>query len=190
MKRRFPMEPNRAFKIAVLGSASVDEDSEAGQKAFRIGRAVGLARDILLTGGCTGLPHAAVRGATSAGGLTVAISPAMNRESHIAVHGYPIDSGVILFTGMGTKGRNVILVRSADACVCIGGGMGTLNEFTIAFDELGPAYALGVLSQTGGLSDELERLVWVVGKKPQAALIIEPEPERLIERIYGHVRKQ
>lgn len=184
------MESNRGCKIAVSGSASVDEDSEAGQKAFRIGRAVALAQGILLTGGCSGLPHAAVRGASSAGGMTIAISPAMNRESHRALHGYPVDSSVILFTGMGAKGRNVILVRSADACVCIGGGMGTLNEFTIAFDELGPACAIGVLSHTGGLSDELERLVCVVGKTPQAALMIEPEPEPLIERIFRHVRKQ
>ena len=145
------------------------------------------AQAVLLTGGCPGLPHAAVQGASSAGVTTVAISPAMNRERHTVEYCYPADSEIILFTGMGTKGRNVVLVRSADACVFVGGGIGTLNEFTIAFDELGPPCAIGILSHTGGLSDELERLVSIVGRMPQAALIVESEPERLIERICRHI---
>ncbi len=184
------MDPNRAFKIAVLGSASVEEESEPVRKAFRIGQAVARAKGILLTGGCTGLPHAAVKGASSAQGLTVAISPAMNRESHAALYCYPLDSRINLFTGMGTKGRNVILVRSADACVFIGGGIGTLNEFTIAFDELGSSCAIGILSHTGGLSEELERVVSIVGRLPQAALIVESDPESLIERILRHLGEE
>ncbi|MEM6338303.1 MAG: hypothetical protein AAF673_00045 [Pseudomonadota bacterium] len=41
----------------------------------------------------------------------------------------------IVCTGLGFKGRNVVLIRSAEAVVSIGGNMGTLNELTIAYDE-------------------------------------------------------
>jgi len=96
----------------------------------------------------------------------------------------------MLYTGMGPKGRNVILVRSADACVFVGGGMGTLNEFTIAFDELSPQCAIGILTNTGGLSDEFSRLVSLTGRSPRAHLVAEPDPDRLMETLFRHVRPQ
>jgi uncharacterized protein (TIGR00725 family) len=88
---------------------------------------------------------------------------------------------------MGRKGRNVILIRSADACVFVGGGMGTLNEFTIAFDELGPKCAIGILRGTGGLSDELPRLVSSVKRVPEARLFEAYDPDVLVKSIFDHV---
>lgn len=175
------------IKVAVLGSASASETSPEGREAYRIGERVASKGGVLLTGGCPGLPHAAVLGATSAGGLTVAVSPAMNREDHVSGFGYPHDSRVIVFTGAGRKGRNVILVRSSDACVFLGGGMGTLNEFTIAFDELGPSCAIGILTGTGGLSGELTRLVSLLEKSPDALLLEDSDPEHLVDLLFSHV---
>lgn len=175
------------FKVAVLGSADVPEDSAQGKKAFIIGRAVASRKGILLTGGCGGLPHAAALGTKAAAGLSVAVSPAMNRKEHQAVYCYPTDSDIILFTGMGPKGRNVILVRSADAAIFVGGGMGTLNEFTIAFDELGPGCSIGILAHSEGLSDELARLANLVGRSPAARLIVESDPEKLVGIVFSHL---
>lgn len=171
----------------MLGSAREHEDSDAGRQALQIGEAVAARGSVVLTGGCPGLPHAASLGASSSGGLTVAVSPAMNAQEHIEKYGYPLDSEITLFTGMGTKGRNVILIRSADACVFIGGGIGTLNEFTIAFDELNSRCALGILKGTGGLSEELSRLCGLVGRKPEATLFLESDPDLLVGRLIDHV---
>ena len=118
------------------------------------------------------------------------ISPAASHEEHNMLYSYPPDSRVMLYTGMGPKGRNVILVRSADACVFVGGGMGTLNEFTIAFDELSPRCAIGILTSTGGLSDELSRLVSLTGRSPRAPLVAEPDPDKLMEALFRHLRSQ
>ncbi len=177
----------RIFKVAVLGSAVIDRNSPERPKAYRIGELVAHRGDVLLTGGCTGLPHEAVYGARSAGGLTVAISPARGELEHHKIYNYPLDSEVVLFTGMGTKGRNVILVRSADACVFLGGSMGTLNEFTIAFDDLTEGCAIGILSQSGGLSDEFSRIVALAGKSPRARLVVESNPGALLSEIYAHL---
>lgn len=178
------MESHRRYKVAVLGSSRVTQDSPEAVKAFRIGQAVAGMGGILLTGGCDGLPYAADRGARVEGGFTVAISPAMNREEHASRYGYPLDSALTLYTGMGTKGRNVVLVRSSDACIFIGGGMGTLNEFTIAFDELTSACAIGILSNSGGFSEEFPRLVAALGRRPQAELIVESDPETLVREVF------
>lgn len=185
-----PLESDRHFKIAVLGTASIPKESIQGLRASEIGRAVASRGGTLLTGGCPGLPHAAVIGALGSGGLTVGISPARSREEHVSVYSYPLDCRIILYTGMGTKGRNVILVRSSDACIFIGGGMGTLNEFTIAFDELGPACAIGILSDSGGFSREFSRLITLSDKRPAALLVSESEPERLVETVFNHICKE
>jgi uncharacterized protein (TIGR00725 family) len=174
-------------KFAALGSASVPEDSPEGKKAYAVGIQVASGNGVLLTGACPGLPHAAALGARSVGGLTIGISPAMRREDHRGIFSYPLDSDVILYTGMGTKGRNVILVRSADACVFIGGGMGTLNEFTIAFDDLDSDCAIGVLLDSGGFSDEFVSLARRLDKAPRAALIAESDPEKLVDALFRHL---
>ena len=177
------------FKFAVLGSSSVAEDSTAGRKAYSVGMHIASRKGVLLSGGCLGLPHAAVQGARSVGGLTIAISPAMSREDHSLVYSYPTDSEIILYTGMERKGRNVILVRSADACVFMGVGMGTLNEFTIAFDDLDSSCAIGVLLDSGGYSGEFLRLAEMAGRAPRAALIAESDPEKLVEALFDHLGK-
>jgi uncharacterized protein (TIGR00725 family) len=179
---------DRAFKVAVLGSASIPGDSFEGRQAHRVGQLIATEGCILLTGGCTGLPHAAVSGAASAGGLTVAISPAKNRKEHEVVYRYPLDSLVILFTGMGRKGRNVVLIRSADACIFLRGGMGTLNEFTIAFTDLGSTSAIGVLAGAGGLTDEIPTLVSLEPRTPRSRLIVDSDPESLLSKILLHLR--
>jgi uncharacterized protein (TIGR00725 family) len=177
----------RPLKIAVLGSAITSEDSAPGRKAYEIGAGIAAREGVVFTGGCPGLPHAAVLGARDSGGLTVGVSPAMNIKEHETLYGYPGDSAVLVFTGMGTKGRNVILIRSADACVFIGGGMGTLNEFTIAFDELGPECAIGVLRGTDGLSGEFGRIAKLTEKAPAAQLHEDTDPQSLVDKIFTHI---
>ncbi len=181
------MKIRRKWKCAVLGSASVQEDSPEIAKAYAVGQTIAELGAVLLTGACPGLPQAAIRGAKSAGGITMGISPAQSRHEHRTVYSYPEESDVTLFTGMGKKGRNVILVRSADACIFIGGGIGTLNEFTIAFDDLDAHCAIGILLQTGGYSDEFGRLVEIAARKPRAALFELTDPVTLVQSISRHV---
>lgn len=177
------MQVNPRLKLAVLGSATVPEDSPVGRIAFEVGREAAAQGLLLLTGGCPGLPHAAALGARQGGGFTIAVSPAIDIQEHTTRYGYPADSDAIIHTGMGTKGRNVILVRSADACVFVGGGMGTLNEFTIAFDEMGADRAIGVLAETGGISGELPGLSAKVGKEARAGFVVDSDPRELVRAL-------
>ncbi len=101
-----------------------------------LGAAIARADCILITGATTGLPDLVAQAFRNHGGFALGVSPAENRSEHVGRYGLPDDGAdVIIYTGFGYKGRNVINVRSADIVLIIGGATGTLNEFTIAYDE-------------------------------------------------------
>ena len=119
------------------------------------------------------------RAARRHGGLTVGISPALSQTEHVEKYNYPTDAvDVMIYTGFALKGRNVINVRSADIVIIISGGMGTLNELTIAYDE---GKVIGVLEDTGGIADHLREIVAFANKPSAARLIFAPEPEQLVD---------
>jgi uncharacterized protein (TIGR00725 family) len=169
-------------KVGVMGSAGGEPGGgELGALAKALGRAVAARGCVLLTGGTTGLPHAAGRAAHEAGGVHVGISPASDAREHVGRYGLPLEgTDVLVYTGFGLKGRNVVLVRSCDVVVVFRGGMGTLNELTIAHDE---GRVVGCLTGTGGVADEAERLLQVLPKKSGGAVVIfDADPERLLDR--------
>jgi uncharacterized protein (TIGR00725 family) len=144
------------MKIGVYGSAAGVDESVVS-KARDIGRQIALKGHVLVTGACTGLPYEAVKGAREKKGKSIGYSPAKDMGGHVNEHNFPQDSAdEIVFTGLGKKGRNVVSVESCDACIFISGRMGTLNEFTIAYDN---GKIMGVLTGTGGACDMVQDMV-------------------------------
>jgi len=181
------MKPGRKWNIAVLGSATEPVGETQRSQAYVIGKAIALAGGIVLTGGCPGVPYAAVQGAADSHGMAIGISPACDIREHEDLYRYPVRSQILIFTGMGRKGRNVILVRSADACIFVGGGMGTLNEFTIAVDELGTDKVIGMLEGSGGFTDEFPRLLSVHRRVVLSRIVDDTSPENLVARIFSYL---
>ncbi len=127
-------------KIGVMGSsAKAPNEAEARRLVSlseRLGQAIAERSCVLVTGATTGFPDLVSRAAHRHGGWTIGISPAFSREEHVARYALPEDGvDIIVYTGFGLKGRNVINVRTSDVVIIFGGGIGTLNEFTIAYDE-------------------------------------------------------
>src|SRR3712207_1714035 len=113
----------RAPWIAVVGPG--DATPEELELAEAVGAAVAEAGAVLVTGGLGGVMEAACRGARSKLGTTVGLLPGDDRDdaNGWVLHAIP--------TGLG-EGRNVLVVRSADALVAVGGGWGTLSEIALA----------------------------------------------------------
>lgn len=72
-----------------------------------------------------------------------------------------------------------MLVRSCDVVLVFRGGMGTLNELTIAHDE---GRVVGCLTGTGGIADEAGRLLQVLPKRSSAVVLFDADPARLLDR--------
>ncbi len=172
------------YQIGVIGSS--EKKAEGRKKAEQIGMEVANRGHHLLTGGCTGLPYAAVRGAKKRDGATTGISPASSRKAHVEKYGYPTEGhDFLIFTGFGYKGRNVILVRSCDAVIAASGRMGTLNELTIAY---GKEIPIGLLKGVSGASDEFERLSESIGR-PGRELVSSEDPKCLVEDLVEKIEK-
>ena len=170
--------------IGVMGASETDALTEAEkarlkQLAEKLGGAIAKHDCILISGATTGLPDLISRSVREHGGFAIGISPAENRREHIERYKMPPDAAdVIIYTGFGLKGRNVVNVRSADIVIIFGGATGTLNEFTIAYDE---GKIVGVLEGSGGCADHIKEIIDFCKKPSQATVLFDTDPEKLIE---------
>jgi uncharacterized protein (TIGR00725 family) len=169
--------------IGVMGASSADalttsEEQRVKQVAEELGRVLARHDCILVTGATTGLPALVANAFRASGGFGVGISPAENRAEHLTRYGLPEDGAdLIIFTGFGYKGRNVINVRSAEIVIVVGGATGTLNEFTIAYDE---GKIIGILEGTGGVADHLREIMAFCMKPTSGVVIFERDAEKLV----------
>jgi uncharacterized protein (TIGR00725 family) len=170
------------IKVGIMGSAGgrLAATDFLYLRAEALGRAVAKQRLTLLTGATTGVIYVVGKVARENGALHIGISPASNAREHLEHYQLPIDAcDVLIYTGFGLKGRNVVLVRSCDIVLFIAGAMGSLNEFTIAHDE---AKIIGCLTNTGGVADEVDYLLEKFAKNTGAQVFRHEDPEQLIER--------
>jgi len=170
-------------KVGVMGSANdvltPEERLRLAESAERLGAAIAQRGCILVTGATTGLPDLVSRAARKRGGLTVGISPAFSKEDHRSLYNLPLDGAdVIIYTGFGLKGRNVINIRSSDIVIIFGGGMGALNEFTIAYDE---GKVIGALEGSGGIADHVREIIEFAKKTTESKMIFNSNPEALLD---------
>jgi uncharacterized protein (TIGR00725 family) len=170
------------IKIGVMGSAG---EVEPARRSALEGKLEGLATAfakqdaILFTGATTGLIYEVGIAARAAGVFHVGISPASSLEEHANRYQMPTDAcDVLVYTGFGLKGRNVVLVRSCEVVIFVAGAMGSLNEFTIAHDE---GKVIGCLRGTGGVADQVDYLLEKFSKDTGAKVFQHEDPEALID---------
>lgn len=120
--------------IAVIGGRRADKVLLAA--AEEAGRLIAKKGAILVCGGLGGVMEAASRGVKSGGGLTIGILPQDHKRD---VNEY-IDVPIV--TGLGI-GRNVIIARTADALIAVGGEYGTLSEIAFALQMEKPVVGIG-----------------------------------------------
>lgn len=128
--------------VAVIGASRCS--SEETLWAEEVGRELAKNQAAVVCGGLTGVMEAVCRGASKAGGLTIGILPGDNPEAANRYVGIPI------MTGLGYA-RNVIVVKSAQAAIAIGGSYGTLSEIAFARQRNIPVIGLNTweLSRNG-----------------------------------------
>ncbi len=112
-----------SLRIGVVGERDAPDDLLAA--AEEIGREVARRGGTVICGGMGGVMEAAARGSRAKVGTVVGILPGPTAEGGNAYVTIPI------VTGMG-EGRNIIVARTAEAIIAVGGAYGTLSEIAYA----------------------------------------------------------
>ena len=168
----------RPYLLAVIGKSEKDPSDPPSPEALRAAEMVGAniagAGAILITGGLSGVMEAASRGAKRANGLVIGMLPGFRKDD---ANRY-VD--VAITTGMGWM-RNTLVVRAADAVIMISGGIGTLNELTVAYQDKPTV----ILEGTGGWSDRIREIAYAgkhLDESGSATLHFASSPEDAVDQ--------
>lgn len=131
--------------VAVIGGRKTEKSLL--REAEEAGRLIAQKGAILVCGGLGGVMEAASKGAKSGGGITVGILPQNDSKDANPYIDIPVS------TGLGI-GRNVIIARTADALIAIGGEYGTLSEIAFALQMGKPVMGIKTWDIKGIVSAE------------------------------------
>jgi uncharacterized protein (TIGR00725 family) len=175
------------YKICVSGSAENNCGPGAFKKAWEVGYQIAKNGAVLVTGATIGIPEWSTRGAKAAKGVSIGLSPAGSYREHVKKYHLPTSNmDIIIYTGFDYSGRNLLLTRSADAVIEICGRIGTLNEFSIAFEDRKP---IGVLLGTGGAVEDIPHIL-EIAKRGHKNVIFDTDPVRLVKKVLLAVKEK
>ena len=140
---------NVDMQISIVGEAG--PTPEIAALAEEVGAELARRGITLVCGGGRGIMEAACRGAKSEGGTTVGVLPGSDPSAANDWVDIPIP------TGLG-QGRNVIVARSGQAVIAIGGRYGTLSEIGHALKAGIPVIGLRTwtLSKNGSIDPAID----------------------------------
>lgn len=181
-------ESKLRHKICISGAAETSVCSpDMLERTQALGRCIAERGMITVTGATTGAPYWAAKGAKMAGGIVIGFSPAATKLQHAKSYKLPLDyHDIIVYTGFGYSGRNLILTRASDAVISVCGRIGTLNEFTNAFED---GKIQGVLLNVGGTTDLLPQIIEKAGRGT-GKIVVDHDPENLVKKLMELIEEE
>ncbi len=175
------------IKICVSGAAETGHCGiGALEKAKELGREIARQGAILVTGATTGFPFWAAMGAKEEGGISIGFSPAATEQEHAETFKLPLDyMDMIIYTGFGYPGRDLLLTRSVDIVICGCGRIGTIHEFTVAFED---GKVVGIYEGPWDMGEELKEIL-EKSHRPNAKVITGSDPKKLVADAIALLKK-
>jgi uncharacterized protein (TIGR00725 family) len=168
-----------ALEVGLCGVHAFEQAQELGKEIVRQG-------GVLVTPLRDGFPLWAARGAKEEKGLSIGISPAANKNEHETVYHLPTEYiDVILYTGFGYTGSDLLLSRSCDALIVGCGRMDLVNECLLAWENNIP---IGVLQGEWKIPQALLDLA-DRSRMTTKRIFFEKDPETLVKKIMEVINK-
>jgi len=119
-------------------------------------------------------------GTKEEGGLSIGFSPAASEGEHVETFRLPLDyMDIVVYTGFGFPGRDLLMTRSADAVIIGCGRVGTIHEFTIAYEDRKP---IGILEGSWA-TDEVIKHIMRESNRPMENVTIDSDPKRIVAKL-------
>ena len=178
--QRITISVSGAAEIAHCGSSVIPIAKELGREIARQGAQI-------ITGATSGFPMYSAEGAKEVGGFSFGLSPAASKKEHVEVYRLPLKAmDAVVYTGFGFPGRDLMLIRSSDAVVIGCGRIGTIHEFTVAWEANMP---LGVLVGEWATDEVIQNIIKNSDRK-NPNVIFEENPKIMIEKLIKMVREK
>lgn len=184
------MNESQKIKISVYGAQHTDyhKSFNALEKASELGAIIAKHDAITTIPAVTGFPFWVAKGAKKANGQVIGFSPASDESEHVHVYDLPTQyMDVIIYSGFGYAGSDLLLSRSSDAVIFGYGGVETIHEFWVAFQEDKP---IGVLKGQWSTDEVLHDLLKSNPEFKHDNIIFDDDPQRLVEQLIKRAKHQ
>ncbi|MDP8262012.1 MAG: TIGR00725 family protein [Candidatus Ancaeobacter aquaticus] len=156
----------RKKRIGIIGANQCSH--EIGKIAYEVGRHIAKKNAILVCGGLGGVMEEACKGAKKENGMTIGILPGGNPDTANPYVDVPIVTSL-------NYARNILVVRTSEVLIAVGGRYGTLTEI---------AFALNVGHPVVGIK------TWDLNKiDHNKGIVIETNPEAAVAKALSLIKK-
>lgn len=177
---RITISVSGAAEIAHCGPSVIPIAKEIGREIARQGCQI-------ITGATSGFPMYAAEGAKEAGGISFGLSPAASKKEHEEVYRLPLKAlDAVVYTGFGFPGRDLMLVRSSDAIIIGCGRIGTIHEFTVAWEANMP---MGIVVGEWSTDEVIKNIIDNSNRK-NPYVVFEKDPKVMVTKLIELVKKQ
>jgi uncharacterized protein (TIGR00725 family) len=176
----------------IISVSGARESDHCGLDALRMGEKLGeelaLHNCTVTCGAVTGFPLWVAKGAKNAGANVIAFSPAVNHQEHMDVYRMPEPSeffNLVVYTGFGFSGSDLLMTRSSDAVIFGCGRIGTIHEFTLAFAE---DKIIGILEGAWATDELIREILKANMTRQHETIVFDADPKRLVEQVIKKVK--
>lgn len=182
---------NLRIKIAVSGSAVTDhlEKTNAFEVCLELGREITRQNVICITGATSGVPIWVARGSKEIeGGISIGLSPASGPSEHVNLYKLPLEyMDLIVYTGFGYIGRDMLMTRTSDAVIIGPGRIGTIHEFVVAFEDQKP---IGILEGDWDTDETIKTIIERSHRQDHnPKIVFDSNPKILVEKLIELIKK-
>lgn len=179
----------RKFNVGIISSAVIQTDKQLVNRARELGEMLGLAGFNVSTGASIGYPEIIGIAARKKSARVTGYSPAANSYLHQLTED---NSSIkhfdkIYYCETGFTARSLDFLQSVDAVIMLAGRIGTLSEFTIAFEERIPIF---VYKGFGGISDHIETILKLSEKSGRTHVGLVFDNKEMVESLKHYLFKK
>jgi predicted Rossmann-fold nucleotide-binding protein len=132
------------YSICVVGAHSpLESQKDLVEAAATLGKVIASSDCNLLVDTASPFGNLVSASHREHGGMSIGFSPAANKKEHIKSYKLPTDvTDIMIYSGFGFNGADIVMTRSADAAIIAGGTIEAVKQYALVHEEGKP---LGIL---------------------------------------------